>query len=218
MRRSFTVYCFAISCAFLAVAPRAQEPGTKPGTPREMFGPGWRWELAPAKLREGSDAGEARPWTQHGESQFVPSGLVSLVLTAANQPVLTHVLMNPGKQQGSAKTDYRPVLLTADGTAIFATMSMGSSRNELGEWRYVFAAPKDATAIASFALGKLDLDGKRERAREGAARAKELGASVLPLPVVGEPIAFDLPTIDGGHFASKDHLGQVVVIDCWATW
>jgi hypothetical protein len=182
-----------------------------------MFGTGWQWELAPTKLQDCS-AGEARPWTQHGESQFVPSGLVSLVLTAANQPVLTHVLLNAGKQRGSATTDYRPVLLTADGTPIFAMMSMGSSRNDLGETRYVFAAQKDASAIASFALGKLDLDGKRERAREGAARAKELGASVLPLPVVGEPIAFDLPTIDGGHFASQDHLGQVIVIDCWATW
>ena len=220
MRRSIPVCSF--SCALLAVAAAAQEPESKPTTPRDLFGPGWKWELAPTKLSEGwSPTGETQPrqWTSQGESRFVPSGLVSLVLTAGNRPVFLHVRPNPGKQQeGSVVTDYRPVLLTADGTPIFASVTMSSGRNDLAEARYVFNPPKDAGAIASFALGKLDLAGKRERAQEGAARAARLGASVLPLPVVGEPLAFDLPTIDGGHFASQDQLGKVVVIDCWATW
>jgi hypothetical protein len=220
MRRSSTAR--SISCLLLAAAAAAQEPPAKPTRPRDLFGPGWRWELAPTKLSDGwSPTGETQPkqWTSQGESRFVPSGLVSLVLTAGNRPVFVHIRSNPGKQQeGSAVTDYRPVLLTADGTPVFASITMSSGRNDLAETRYLFQETKDAGAIASFALAKLDLAGKRERAQEGADRAKTLGASVLPLPVVGEPLAFDLPTIDGGHFASKDQLGKVVVIDCWATW
>jgi hypothetical protein len=74
------------------------------------------------------------------------------------------------------------------------------------------------TEIAKVALGVLDGAGRLERARDGQQRAERLGASVLPLPRVGQQLTFDLPTIDGARFRSADQLGKVVVIDCWAVW
>ena len=48
--------------------------------------------------------------------------------------------------------------------------------------------------------------------------AEELGASVLPLPLMGEPFDFELPTLDGKTIRSGDLKGKVVLLDFWATW
>jgi hypothetical protein len=212
-----------VACVWAAAvaAVVAQETVPAPAAPRDVFGPGWSWELRPTLLQDGFDpTGQDKPkvWHQYGQTAWAPSGHVALVLTAAGHPVLTHVLVKVSRDRGTAATDYRAVLFGADGKAVFPTMTMGATRGDVGEQRYVFPPQKEPAAIARFALGRLDLAGKRERAKEGMERAARLGASVLPLPLVGEPFAFDLPTIDGGRFRSQDHLGKVIVIDSWATW
>ena len=203
----------------LSVALAAQDSRPKP---RDVFGVGWQWELMPTRLRDGYDPKAATPpkvWAQYGESSIVPSGHLSLVLTAAGHPVLTHVRTGANPQvSGTAATDYRPVLFTTDGKPVWSTMAMGTARGGLAETRYVFPVVKDPATIKSYAVGILDLDGKRERAQEAEARRQQLGASVLPLPLLGERLEFELPTLDGGRFSAKEHLGKVVLIDSWATW
>ena len=216
--RSITTAALLLATAAAVVA---QENTPAPTDLRAVFGPGWVWELKPTRLQDGFDpSGQGAPkvWTQYGQTAWVPSGHVSLVLTAADQPVLTHLRNKGLDARGTSATDYRAVLFGTDGKPVFPQISMGASRGDLAEQRYVFPAQKDPAAIATFALCKLDLAGKRERAQEGAARAEKLGASVLPLPLLGEPFEFDLPTLAGGRFRSKEHLGKVIVIDSWATW
>src|SRR5262245_55032132 len=169
--------------------------------PRDVFGPGWRWELPPTGLRDAftpqaspQSSPQSSPqasslvkapklWVEQGQGAFVPSGRVSLVHTSAGNPVLTHLCIGTSDAQGSAKADYRPVLFAADGQRIWPDISMSESQKDLTETRYLFPLQKDPGAIQSFGLAVLDLEGKRARAKEGAARAQELGASVLPLPI-----------------------------------
>jgi thiol-disulfide isomerase/thioredoxin len=55
-------------------------------------------------------------------------------------------------------------------------------------------------------------------AKEALANAKAAGIEVLPYPQVGESFEFELTSIDGKKIRSADMKGNVVLIDCWATW
>jgi thiol-disulfide isomerase/thioredoxin len=58
-----------------------------------------------------------------------------------------------------------------------------------------------------------------ERATKKAlAAAKKAGVEVLPFPIVGQPYAIQLTDTGGKKLTSADFVGNVVVIDCWATW
>ena len=48
--------------------------------------------------------------------------------------------------------------------------------------------------------------------------AANQGIQVLPLPIVGRPLEFTLTASSGEIIDSKEMLGKVVVIDCWASW
>lgn len=204
-----------------AAAPPAPPPPRTSADPRALLGLGWRWDLPPTELRSGwAPEGQTAPkvWSQHGQSAFAPSGLVQIVRTANGDAIVTHVRNKDLELRGSAAPQFQAVLLRADGgEPLLPRMAMGMTRRELGEMRYVFGEVAE-DAVRRFALGILDLEGKRVRAAAGEERARALGARVLPLPLLGEPLAFELPTTDGGTFRSAEHRGEVILLDAWATW
>lgn len=209
-------------CSFaLASLLAAQESKPTPASASDLFGPGWRWELKPTRLQAAFDpegATRRKVWSEQGQQAFVPSGSLLLVQSAAGRPIFSHLRTKDLELRGSAAPEFRPVLLLEDGSHLTSVMSMGQGRADLQENRYVFAPPKDAAAVDRFALAILDFAGKQERARVGAERALALGASVLPLPRLGEALAFDLPALTGERVRAQELLGKVVLIDCWATW
>ncbi|HUG89951.1 MAG TPA: TlpA disulfide reductase family protein [Planctomycetaceae bacterium] len=75
-----------------------------------------------------------------------------------------------------------------------------------------------ASRITHVGLEGLTTEGAKRVADEAAREARERGIAVLPLPVVGEPYAFDLTDIDGKPISSRQLAGKVVLLDYWATW
>lgn len=218
--RWFFSFCLLGSVAAQEPAP-APTPQPRASTAADaVLGPGWRWELVPTRLRDGwAPEGQTAPrvWRQHGESTFVASGLVQIAMLAEGTAVVTHVRTQDLGLRGSAAPQFQAVLFRREGEPLQPMMSMGMTRGGLGETRYVFPAVAEAN-VERFALGVLDLDGKLSRAKAGEERAQALGARVLPLPLLGKPIEFELPTVDGGTFKSAEHRGEVILLDAWATW
>ena len=206
--------------------PSPAAPTARPPAPADdaltILGAGWRWDLPPTALRAGwAPEGQTapKPWTQYGQSSFAPSGLVQVVRTATGDAIVTHVRTQDLELRGSAAPQFQAVLLRENGKALLPRMSMSMGRGGISETRYVFADLGDqADSVQRFALGILDLDGKLARAAAGEERARALGARVLPLPLIGKPLAFELPTTDGGTFKSAEHRGEVILLDAWATW
>jgi thiol-disulfide isomerase/thioredoxin len=216
-----TLLKLALALAFpLAAAQPGNPPPPPPGAAvmddagegaaQAELPPGWEWELAPTKLHEW--------WRQGGLSRFVDSGLLLATPGEEGQVIVYHVRKDESESHGAEAPEYRVYLLDADGQQIRSGGSMSmSGRSRLGVSRFQFRSEQDQEP-ASIGLAVLTFEGKKQLSEAALARAAEAGASALPLPVVGRPFAFDLPTIDGGRVRSEDLRGKVVLIDAWATW
>lgn len=209
------------SLAVVAQEPTTQRSGAsnEPGA-EQLIGPGWRWELAPVVLRDAyAQPGQAvrKEWTDRGQSFHAPSGYLFLVLPESRKPTLLHLQMRGLELQGSEVPAFRPLLFDVDGNLVSPPVTMSSRRPELAETRYLWNEV-DHARIARFAVGVLDLEGRLARSEVASARARELGASTLPLPRIGQPLPFDLPALDGTRIRSTDFQNRVVIIDSWATW
>ncbi|MCK6485029.1 MAG: TlpA family protein disulfide reductase [Phycisphaerae bacterium] len=60
--------------------------------------------------------------------------------------------------------------------------------------------------------------GRKEQSHDALRRAREKGAEVLPLPIIGERFEFRLTTATGETVDSESYRGKVLLIDGWATW
>lgn len=218
VRSALLLFC-SLAVAAQEPAPRAPGASTQPAA-GEVIGPGWRWELAPVVLRDAyAQPGQPvrKEWTDRGQSFHAPSGYLFLVLPESRKPTLVHLQTQGLDRQGSELPAFRPLLFDIDGKVVSPPVTMSSRRPQLAETRYLWNEV-DPARIARFAVGVLDLEGRLARSAAASARARELGASTLPLPRIGQPLPFDLPALDGTRIRSTDLTGRVVIIDSWATW
>lgn len=157
-------------------------------------------------------------WTDSGTSVFVDSGVLMLRYTRQDRIVAEHVRVGDTSDRGSRAPTYK-IMLQLDDGALIEPGGWGS-RNKPGVrmTTYSFRAIEDIGTVRKLGLAVLTLDGRREAATAATARAQEVGAKVLPLPVTEEPLSFELLTMDDSLITSAELQGKVVLIDCWATW
>ncbi len=190
-----------------SVAPAAAEPATN------RLPTGWEWVIEPMPFREGIERG--RHASGNGDVQVVwsfspESLLLTAVITAPRELGLTE----------SHATMHRAFVLTSDGELLAAKQRSMDGTTTLVRRTLSIRLEPDAVDPAACFLGvaRLTLDGRIEASLEALDEARAVGAKALPLPIVGRPYEFDLPTIAGGMVRSDDLRGKVVVVDCWATW
>jgi len=169
---------------------------------------GWRWAIEPVELREG--------WRSNGFTRLFSHG--ALILSETPEGGMLALLSQSVdlQQRGSAAPRFRLVLLDDKGAELRTTGSWSSANRVIRITS--FRSLDKADSVERVGLAVLDLEGRREQSEAAMRDAADVGASVLPLPVIGEPLEFDLPTVDGGRVRSDDLKGKIVLIDCWATW
>lgn len=188
--------------------PAAGDKGTDANPANPELGVAWRWEIEPMDLPDDwQTKGFIRPFTYGGLTlSQTPDGEVFAILS---QSVGV-------RAKGSEQPRFRLVLMDEDGNEL-KSAGYGKAANDaiiITRLRY----KGEASSVARMGLAVLDLEGRREASAHALREATEKGASTLPLPVVGEPLPFDLPTMAGERIRAQDLKGKVVLIDCWATW
>lgn len=201
------------TAAVAAEAPAATAETAAEPTLTVELDPGWKWLVDLEQPWDG--------WSERGIDRLLPDSSVILVhWDRTNHIVVRHVWTKDVGKAGSAVPEYRFHLLDVDGNPLPRGGSSSMWNNDVRVDRYVFGPLEDPTRLARWGVAGLDYDGRRTLAEAASRRAAELGASVLPLPVVGEAYAFDLPAMSDpkARIRSADLKGKVVLIDCWATW
>jgi thiol-disulfide isomerase/thioredoxin len=160
--------------------------------------PGWAWLVEP------------RPPTSMSWSI---RGILGLTGPSQDGGLDVVVAMEPA--EGSS---YRVIAFDAEG-ARHELHGMGSSSGRLSLNRFISSsATLPFSAVASFGIEVLSPEGWTAASAAASVEAAAAGVHTLPLPVVGQPYAFELLGVDGRTIRSERLLGQVVIVDCWATW
>jgi thiol-disulfide isomerase/thioredoxin len=120
--------------------------------------------------------------------------------------------------EGNAYTTGGHMAMDNDvGTIVSFQQTISTGVNPDGSKDY--SAKLNPAELARVGIAVLDIEGQRKASELALREAKENGAHVLPLPVIGERYTFaDMPLIDGGTISSADLKGKVVLIDCWSTY
>lgn len=169
---------------------------------------GWRWEIEPMDLPDG--------WRSGGYMRTFSHGGLTLSESADGRVLAVLSQSVDLSERGSASPEFRLVLMDEDGAEVKIRAWRITSSDVIKITR--FSITTEAETVEAVGLAVLDLEGRRATSRSAMQEAKAKGASALPLPVIGEELVFDLPTIDGARVRSADLMGKVVLIDCWATW
>jgi thiol-disulfide isomerase/thioredoxin len=72
--------------------------------------------------------------------------------------------------------------------------------------------------IVSLGIEGLSLRGASYLSELAIEKAANAGWKILPLPVTGRPLSFEFVSTSGDTVESSKLLGNVVIIDCWASW
>lgn len=169
---------------------------------------GWRWMYGPQTMREA--------YFRHGYTRLIDDNIVMVDAGPEKSVIVRHVYPSQPGVIGAAATTYAVHLTTRDGERAKSQGWSSSSNESYTTRRESFNV--DPALVESIGLAVLDLEGKRARSAEAAKAAAAMGATALPLPVIGEPFRFDLPSFEGDRIRSEDLAGKVVLIDHWATW
>ncbi len=155
-------------------------------------------------------------WKVTDVRDFAPQGKKGLLIIAENAPGVSIVVHEVPLTHG----DEQKPFLIVDGRRIELDErgSLGFSESGLS----VYALPDlpDLAKSQGTKLGieKLTPAGRRKLSSAAFDEAARLGFPVLPYPVPGQPFFFRLKTNKGLIVDSKNLMGRVVLIDCWATW
>lgn len=75
------------------------------------------------------------------------------------------------------------------------------------------------TEVKYIGLEVLTYDSLKSRVSPSAfSKLNSFGISALPYPEINKPYSFDLLTIEGKRISSKSLLGNVILLDFWASW
>lgn len=160
--------------------------------------PGWKWLIEPMKINVGS-----------GHSI---NGI--LMISSIDHSGAFTLTVGWKPEEG---TNYRPVVFDSLKQRYLSDSSTGPGAKDMIMTKYTWNNIKIEN-IARIGFEMLTPAGWLVASKEALKRAKKMGIKVLPYPQIGEPFEFELETYDGGLIRSKELLGKVVVLDCWATW
>lgn len=200
------VFAFASLLAAGAVALAHSEPN------RDGLPTGWEWVFSPALLGEDIDR---YPRSMGGVD------IVASVMPGPGEDVFVTITSLASTIASDAtKSEYRAFLFDAAGRPIKdgAGMMVGNGKMSAQTIRFDVDPDRFDRSELKVGVARLTLDGRIEASLEALDEARAVGAKALPLPIVGRPYTFEMPTIDGGVIRSEDLKGKVVVVDSWATW
>ncbi len=193
----------ALGVLTLGPSALAENP---PATPEEHELPlGWNWVFGPAPVhglagRSGqTGVFDGGFWTIDRRSNGDLVGRLIIVDLSSPDPIEIELVIldeqgSPTKSRGT--TTYR--------------------RDNRGIVETSFEDPGgDGLRLGVMALTR---DGARRASDAGMEEARELGASILPRPLLGESLDFEFPLVGGGRISEESLRGRIVVIDGWATW
>jgi hypothetical protein len=111
------------------------------------------------------------------------------------------------------------VAFDADGRRFLLSLVEGSFNDHQTVNRY--RLPPEvlpADRVRNVGVEELPPEGRREAAEHAARLSRARGIEPLPLPEPGRTYEFALTAEDGRRVRSRDLVGRVVVIHCWAFW
>jgi RNA polymerase sigma factor (sigma-70 family) len=166
--------------------------------------PGYVWAVVP------QDAGRKELSNDKDVTGTVETGAEGdLVVTVSHPP----------RYSRAGRPYYRPVALDADGRRFLFGLVKGSVNDGQAVNRY--RLPPEvlpANRVRNVGVEELPPEGRKAAAEHAARLARDRGMEPLPLPEPGRAYEFALTAEDGRKIQSRDLLGKVVVIHCWAFW
>jgi hypothetical protein len=166
--------------------------------------PGYVWAVAP------QDPGRLKlnnPSSVKATVKMGPDG--ALVVTVSHPP----------RYSRAGRPYYRPVAFDATGRRFLFSLVEGSVNNRQSVNCY--RLPPEVLrgdSVRNVGVEELPTEGRQVAAEHAARLARARGLEPLSLPEVGRMYEFTLTADDGRPINSRDLLGKVVVIHCWAFW
>lgn len=170
--------------------------------------PGWRWIYEPQQVQTNH--------LSHGYTRMAEDSVVMADIGPEQTLILRHIHPAEVGVSGAAEKSFAFYLTTKNGERLRSNGWGTYANATYKSRREVFNV--DPAELDTIGLAVLDLDGKRLRSAQATKAAADVGASALPLPVIGEPFTFDLPAFNGDRLRSDGLKGKVILIDHWATW
>jgi hypothetical protein len=176
--------------------PEAVDPFANP--------PGYVWAVRPQEVEQ-PELNNRRDVT--GTVETDPGG--ALVVT----------VVHPPRYSRAGRPYYRPVAFDAAGRRFLFSLVKGSV-NDRGAKNLYRLPPQvlPANGVKKVGVEELPPEGRKAAAEHAARLARARGLQPLPLPEPGQPYEFTLTAEDGRPIRSRDLLGRVIVLHCWAFW
>lgn len=174
-----------------------------------MPAPGCSWVVEPRPFRLGAS------WHQTDAERALGGDSSIEPMTGA----LRYLLVQ-STRQGSA-LELRPVFFDAQANRHIPGPGRGGmSRNneDLFTMTTFYVDPVHEFAldkIAYFGIERVVSDADRLLAEAAQKEAKDKGIEIPPLPAIGKPFPFDLPTPDGQRMRAADYRGKAVLLVVW---
>ncbi len=190
----------------------AEEPTSSPSGADE---PGWEWILAPFPLDD--------------ELLFEARDGLVVQLERKDDELVASFSFVTVESAPDRYVERRPIALDRSGKRVafrpkVARATRIPDRDEF-VWlqRWTLAAKTiSPKSVASVGIEGLTNVGFVLRTRKQAAlaqiEAQKVGIRTMPFPAIGDPYDFEFTSLEGAPIKSRDYLGKVVVVDCWATW
>ncbi|TVQ32103.1 MAG: TlpA family protein disulfide reductase [Phycisphaeraceae bacterium] len=182
----------------------------EPAPPQIDLPAGWKWVNGPTQIRPGQ--------MRSGTASASAYGAISYAFGRDGEFIVHHAFNPRQKEPPLGDCEFVFILATDEGELWDQRSMFSVGSGDVSLRKGVFRLGERPAEDFWIGFAVLTPEGKRERAAEAMAKARELGLELPPPPVIGEPYEFDLPTIGGGRVRSQDLLGKVVIVDAWALW
>jgi hypothetical protein len=133
---------------------------------------------------------------------------------------LVITVSHPPRYSRAGRPYYRPVAFDAGAQRHLFSLIEGKVAIEQQAVNRYKLPPHilPADAVKHVGVEELPPEGRKAAALHAAQLARGKGLEPLPLPQIGQPYEFAVTAEDGRRIRSRDLIGRVVVIHCWAYW